>query len=105
MVSYNDPRWIDDEDAPDGRRLVRDDAEFQYAGLVPAAGNSEERAAVSRVDLFRRFDELERSYAKPIILAALGLISSAEAARALRMRKSRALDLMRRVKAGWPLRR
>jgi DNA-directed RNA polymerase specialized sigma24 family protein len=99
VVAYADERWVDDANAPDGRRLVRRDEEFIFRGSIPGSANQEEVRAAARLDLLRAWEVLERSFREPVVLAALGLITAREAARALGLRKAAVLCLIRQAKA------
>lgn len=99
VVAYADERWVDDGDAPNGRRLVRRDEEFIFRGSIPGTANQEEVRAAARLDLLRTWEALERSFREPVVLAALGLITAREAARALGLRKAAVLCLIRQAKA------
>jgi len=94
VVPKNDPRWQPDPERPGQRLLVRYAREYRHRTAPETSENREEERLVSRVDLLRIWEGLERFYPEPVVLAALGLLSKSQAARELRMRKSAAIRLI-----------
>lgn len=120
IVPYADDRWIDYEtdcihrhykgdDEPveemiqsTSRRLRRYHHEFQDHRRPDVHGNRVEEQMAARIDLLHLWEMLDRTFPEPVIHAALGLITAAEAARSLHMRKSTALSLIRQAKSRLP---
>jgi len=94
VVPKSDPRWQPDPERPGRLQLVRYAREFRHRTAPETAENREEERLVSRLELLRIWEGLERLYPEPVVLAALGLTSKSEAARELRMRKSAAIRLI-----------
>ena len=102
VVPKSDPRWQPDPERPGQRQLVRYAREYRHRTAPETSENREEERAVSRVDLLRIWEGLERFYPEPVVLAALGLLSKNEAARELRMRKSAAIGVINEARSRIP---
>lgn len=90
VVPYADPRWTPDEERPNQRTLRRRPWERPASTGDRSRRNREETLVVALLDAYHQLN----GYPEAVIEAALGVISRSRAARALRMRKARALQLI-----------
>jgi hypothetical protein len=90
VVPYSDTRWVPDEERPNQRTLIRRPWERSTMTSDRPSRNREEALVVALLDAYRQL----KGYPEVVIEAALGAVTRSHAAKALRMRKARALRLI-----------